>query len=87
MAANVTDREDYPLCELGMIFPLIDETNIAQPVRIIMYFVGLLWSFIGVAIVADIFMCAIEGRHSLNPHATLTDLRCPFLSYLTLNAN
>lgn len=27
-----------------------------------MYFVGLIWSFIGVAIVADIFMCAIEGK-------------------------
>ena len=27
-----------------------------------MYFIGLIWSFLGVAIVADIFMCAIEGE-------------------------
>ena len=39
-----------------------DESNISLSVRIIMYFVGLIWSFIGVAIVADIFMCAIEGK-------------------------
>ena len=28
-----------------------------------MYFIGLIWSFLGVAIVADIFMCAIEGKN------------------------
>jgi len=43
--------------------PLIDESVMPYPVRIIIYFVGLIWSFLGVAIVADIFMCAIEGNH------------------------
>ena len=48
----------------GYIFPLIDETNMPLVVRCILYFVGLIWSFLGVAIVADIFMCAIEGKLS-----------------------
>jgi hypothetical protein len=52
----------YPICQLGMILPLIDESSITMPVRMVMYFVGLIWSFIGVAIVADIFMVAIEGK-------------------------
>ena len=42
--------------------PLIDETNMPLWTRCIMYFIGLIWSFLGVAIVADIFMCAIEGE-------------------------
>ena len=42
--------------------PLIDETNMPLWTRCIMYFIGLIWSFLGVAIVADIFMCAIEGK-------------------------
>ena len=44
--------------------PLIDESVMPYPVRIIIYFVGLIWSFLGVAIVADIFMCAIEGNYT-----------------------
>ena len=36
-------------------------------VRCILYFVGLIWSFLGVAIVADIFMCAIEGKRVKAP--------------------
>ena len=43
--------------------PLIDETNMPLWTRCIMYFIGLIWSFLGVAIVADIFMCAIEGKN------------------------
>ena len=46
----------------GYIFPLIDETNMPLVVRCILYFVGLIWSFLAVSIVADIFMCAIEGE-------------------------
>ena len=49
----------------GYIFPLIDETNMPLSVRCIIYFIGLIWSFLGVAIVADIFMCAIEGQFDL----------------------
>lgn len=36
-----------------------------------MYFIGLIWSFIGVAIVADIFMCAIEVITSKVSHITV----------------
>ena len=57
------ERIDFlTLNKKGYIFPLIDETNMPLVVRCILYFVGLIWSFLGVAIVADIFMCAIEGK-------------------------
>ena len=46
----------------GYIFPIINETNMPLVDRCILYFVGLIWSFLGVSIVADIFMCAIEGE-------------------------
>ena len=31
-----------------------------QPVKIIVYFIGLIWSFLAVGIIADVFMAAIE---------------------------
>ena len=58
-----TTRKKLPL--KGYIFPLIDETNMPLSVRCIIYFIGLVWSFLGVAIVADIFMCAIEGERTV----------------------
>jgi len=62
MSANTSDIDftAAPYCKLGYVLPLIDETNMPLWTRCIMYFIGLIWSFLGVAIVADIFMCAIE---------------------------
>merc|ERR1719265_2604357 len=37
-----------------------DEHTWPRGIRIVLYFVGLLWAFAGVAIVADVFMGAIE---------------------------
>merc|ERR1739838_611094 len=65
----VSDNE----CALGYIFPLIDETNMPLVVRCILYFVGLIWSFLGVAIVADIFMCAIEVITSKSSTVTVAE--------------
>ena len=44
-------------------------------VRCILYFVGLIWSFLGVAIVADIFMCAIEGKRVKPPFVLVLGLK------------
>ena len=44
----------------GLALPLVDETNWSIGFRAVLYFVGLIWSFTAVAIIADIFMCAIE---------------------------
>eukprot|EP00746_Dinoflagellata_sp_MGD_P100921 gnl/MRDRNA2_/MRDRNA2_41091_c0_seq1.p1 gnl/MRDRNA2_/MRDRNA2_41091_c0~~gnl/MRDRNA2_/MRDRNA2_41091_c0_seq1.p1 ORF type:complete len:826 (+),score=163.69 gnl/MRDRNA2_/MRDRNA2_41091_c0_seq1:228-2705(+) len=46
----------------GLVLPLIENEadKIPNPVRIIMYIIFLLWVFMGVAIISDIFMGAIE---------------------------
>ena len=56
-----------PICHLmdpcsndGLILPLFFEETWPKSFRTIVYLVGLLYSFLGVSIVADIFMCAIE---------------------------
>lgn len=42
------------------MLPILNESEWSKAVRIIFYFVALIWSFTGVAIIADVFMCAIE---------------------------
>ena len=43
-----------------LLLPIVNESDWSKAVRIILYLVALVWSFTGVAIVADVFMCAIE---------------------------
>ncbi|EDO35472.1 predicted protein, partial [Nematostella vectensis] len=46
---------------LGTLFlSFLDESSWNQGLRTFIYLIALLWCFMGVAIVADIFMCAIE---------------------------
>lgn len=47
-------------CSDGLILPLINESTWPKEARAFIYLVALLWCFLGVAIIADIFMCAIE---------------------------
>ena len=49
-----------PCSDDGLILPIVFEETWSDGFRIIVYLVGLLYSFLGVSIVADIFMCAIE---------------------------
>ncbi|XP_064633303.1 sodium/calcium exchanger 3-like isoform X2 [Lineus longissimus] len=51
---------NYSCSHLGTFLPLINEYTWAKEVRAALYLLGLLWCFFGVAIVADVFMCAIE---------------------------
>merc|ERR1719445_1757411 len=44
----------------GLLLPLFLEVTWPKEVRAVLYFVGLCYSFLGVSIVADVFMCAIE---------------------------
>jgi hypothetical protein len=37
---SVVDPEAYPSCAMGMILPLVDESNISMSLRILMYLVG-----------------------------------------------
>lgn len=56
---NGSEVEDYCSTK-GLILPLTDESGWNQGFRAFIYLFGLLWSFMGVAIIADIFMCSIE---------------------------
>jgi solute carrier family 8 (sodium/calcium exchanger) len=54
------DVSNYSCNTFGTFLPLINEYTWRPEVRAFLYLVGLLWCFFGVAIVADVFMCAIE---------------------------
>lgn len=44
----------------GLLLPIISEYTWPEEVRATLYFIGLLYCFLGVAIIADIFMGSIE---------------------------
>lgn len=46
--------------QTGLLLPIFLEVTWPREARAVLYFVGLIYSFLGVSIVADIFMCAIE---------------------------
>lgn len=59
---NCTQR--YDSCSkavAGTLFlPIMDESSWNEGFRVFLYLLGLLWCFMGIAIIADVFMCAIE---------------------------
>lgn len=44
----------------ALLLPIFNESDWGKSTRIVLYFITLLWSFMGVSIGADLFMCAIE---------------------------
>ena len=50
----------HPCAKDGLILPIFFEETWPYSFRVFIYLFGLLYSFLGVSIVADIFMCAIE---------------------------
>lgn len=50
----------YECANRGLALPLINEFTWGRGGRIIVYLIALLWCFMGVAILADVFMCSIE---------------------------
>ena len=54
------DLNNYTCSNKGIVLPLINEYTWHIYVRAALYMVGLLWCFLGVAIIADVFMCSIE---------------------------
>ncbi|KAK7113649.1 sodium/calcium exchanger Calx-like isoform X2 [Littorina saxatilis] len=55
----IFDPYDYR-CNEGILLPVISEYTWSAGARCFLYLLGLLWCFLAVAIVADIFMCSIE---------------------------
>ena len=43
-----------------LLIPFLNESEWGKGLRIVLYFLALIWCFMGVAIGADLFMCAIE---------------------------
>lgn len=54
------DLNDYLCADRGLILPIINEYTWDPAVRGIVYVLGLFYLFLGIAIIADIFMCSIE---------------------------
>lgn len=54
------DLYNYTCSNKGLLLPLINEYTWSTGTRAFLYLAGLLYCFLGVAIIADIFMCSIE---------------------------
>lgn len=57
MVPNHTIEEKT--CPQGLILPLMDESGWNPAIRGTVYFVALLYAFVGVSVVTDIFMGAV----------------------------
>ncbi|KAF4669462.1 Sodium/calcium exchanger 2 [Perkinsus chesapeaki] len=63
--ADTVLGQPIPICKHGgggLILPLFGDSEHDWPngLRVVLYLVGLLWCFVGVAIISDVFMGAIE---------------------------
>ncbi|KAK3760699.1 hypothetical protein RRG08_010672 [Elysia crispata] len=54
------DLETYKCSDEGLLLPLVNEYTWDTGARAFVYLIGLFWSFMGVSIIADIFMQSIE---------------------------
>lgn len=64
--------DGYKCADRGILLPFISEYTWSIEVRAFLYLVGLLYCFLGVAIIADIFMGAIEKITSKTRKVYLT---------------
>ena len=58
--------------QVGLLLPIFDDFIWHPWVRIALYLVGLLYSFVAVFIVADIFMCSIDAITSTTKKITVS---------------
>lgn len=54
------DIYNYKCSDKGLLLPVINEYTWSDGFRIFCYLIGMLWCFLGIAIVADTFMLGIE---------------------------
>lgn len=59
-------------CSDGLLLPFLDESSWSRGGRSFVYLLGLVYCFLGVAIIADVFMCAIERITSKTKRLTLS---------------
>ena len=76
--SNVTKFDPYDYqCNEGLMLPVISEYTWSTGARCFLYLLGLFWCFLAVAIVADIFMCAIERITSKTRIVRMPDSNAP----------
>lgn len=79
MSQNITttprpyDPYYYFCSEEGLLLPAISEYTWSTGARAFFYLLGMLWCFLGVAIIADIFMCSIEKITSKTAKVRIPD--------------
>ena len=69
------DLDDYICADKGLMFPVINEYTWETWARGVVYFLGMMWCFLGVAIVSDSFMCGIEHITSKTRHIQMADAK------------
>ncbi|KAK7113072.1 sodium/calcium exchanger 1-like [Littorina saxatilis] len=57
---STCDLDEYLCSDKGLLLPFVNEYTWSSGVRAFMYFFGLLYCFLGVSIIADVFMRSIE---------------------------
>ena len=67
------DLNEYFCSEKGLLLPLVSEYTWPHGSRAFIYLLGLLWIFMAVAIVADVFMCSIERITSKTTKIRIAD--------------
>ncbi|KAL1483096.1 hypothetical protein MTO96_002166 [Rhipicephalus appendiculatus] len=66
------DSSSNYTCSDGLLLPFLDESSWSRGGRSFIYLLGLIYCFLGVAIIADVFMCAIERITSKTRRLTLS---------------
>ncbi|XP_041362525.1 sodium/calcium exchanger 1-like isoform X2 [Gigantopelta aegis] len=74
---RLSDVYNYTCSQKGLLLPAINEYTWSIGVRAFLYLFGLLWCFLAVAIIADIFMCAIERITSKTTIVRVPDPTAP----------
>ncbi|KAK6170125.1 hypothetical protein SNE40_018596 [Patella caerulea] len=64
-------------CSEALLLPIISEATWSPGVRAFLYILALLWCFLAVAIIADIFMCSIEKITSKTRKIRIADSSIP----------
>ncbi|XP_071105716.1 sodium/calcium exchanger 3-like isoform X1 [Haliotis cracherodii] len=54
------DLDVYTCSKVGLMLPMISEYTWSIGARAFLYFLAMIWCFLGVAIISDTFMCGIE---------------------------
>ena len=70
---STCNLDTYECSDVGLLFPIVNEYTWPKGGRAFIYLLGLLWSFMAVQIIADIFMQAIERITSKTREVKIPD--------------